>query len=185
MTCVVGVKTDRGVWIGADSQATGGHSKSFRSDPKVFLNGDMVFGYTSSFRMGQILEHSFSPPAMSVGEGMMRYMCTSFIDSVRMALKEGGFAAGDKSPESGGTFLVGFAGDLYEISDDYQVARVVDGYTAIGSGYDNALGALFVTVEMDPEPRIEMAIKAAEKFNTTVGGKITIIKAPDWPQGDE
>lgn len=178
MTCVVGLKTKDGVLIGADSQATGGHDRSFRSDPKVFRNGAMIIGYTSSFRMGQLLEYNLTLPPREIGQDLMRYMCVPFIDAVRTALKQAGFGKIDNGVETGGTFIVGFEGELFDIRDDYQVARCVDGYTAVGSGFAYALGVLHATKGEAPEGRVRKALEAASYFNVTVGGEISILSEP-------
>ena len=58
MTCIVGMVDGQGtVYIGADSLAAGGYQKTIRKDAKVFTNGIAVMGYTSSFRMGQLLRY--------------------------------------------------------------------------------------------------------------------------------
>ncbi|WP_347311386.1 hypothetical protein [Defluviimonas sp. SAOS-178_SWC] len=175
MTCVVGLKTKDGILIGADSQATNRHHRHFRSDPKVFRNGSMILGYTTSFRMGQLLEYKLSLPPREVGQDVMRYMCGPFIDAVRHTFKDAGFARNDNGVETGGTFLAGFEGELFEIDEDYQVARCVDGYAAVGSGFSYALGVLHATKGEEPEKRVRMALEAASYFNVTVGGEITIL----------
>ena len=57
MTCVVGLIEDNTIYLGADSLGSNGHSKSEYRFPKVFQNGDFLIGYTSSFRMGQMLQY--------------------------------------------------------------------------------------------------------------------------------
>lgn len=79
MTAIAGVAEDGKVWIGGDSAGVGGLNLETRTDPKVFVNGDFLFGYTSSFRMGQILEHEFSPPKPYEGEQGMPFMVKLFI----------------------------------------------------------------------------------------------------------
>ena len=46
MTCIVGY-IDKVAYIGGDSAASGGDSVNIRKDPKVFRNGDFIFGCTS------------------------------------------------------------------------------------------------------------------------------------------
>lgn len=41
MTCIVGVETDEGAWIGADSWADDGWHGTLRADPKLFERGPL------------------------------------------------------------------------------------------------------------------------------------------------
>lgn len=181
MTAIAGIAQDGVVWIGGDSAGVGGYSLSVRTDPKVFLNGEFIFGYTSSFRMGQILEYDFTPPTPQESEGGMAYMVRKFIPAVKSALKSGGYQTNESGEDRGGTFLVGWRGELYEIESDYQVARVVQNYHAVGCGDDLALGSLHTTAQYDltPKERIKMALEAAEEFSAGVRGPFTILSTKE------
>jgi ATP-dependent protease HslVU (ClpYQ) peptidase subunit len=168
MTCIVGLVDGGSVWIGGDSAGVDGHfSLRVRRDPKVFVNEGFIFGFTSSFRMGQVLAHSFSPPKQKVGQDPYAFMVTDFVDGVRQTLKNAGYARAKDGEESGGTFLVGHAGRLFAIHDDYQVGETDDGFDAVGSGADVALGALHASMG-EPGDRLRAALAAAERFNAAV-----------------
>ena len=57
MTVIVGyVDEENGkVYIGSDSQGVSGDHTINRADPKVFISHGITYGFTSSYRMGQIL----------------------------------------------------------------------------------------------------------------------------------
>lgn len=75
MTCIVGLKHKDKVYIGGDSLgANTAFQKTVRADEKVFQKDDMIFGFTSSFRMGQILRYSFFPPARIENITDMQYL---------------------------------------------------------------------------------------------------------------
>lgn len=168
MTAIVGLVHDGVVHIGGDSAGVGGWRMTVRADAKVFRNGPYVFGFTTSFRMGQLIRWSLQAPEPD-GD-LDRFMCTTFIDSVRECLKAGGFAKRNSEQEEGGTFLVGVQGRLFTVHDDYQVGEAVDGYAAVGCGEEPALGALFATAHMGmgPDERLELALEAAERFSAGV-----------------
>jgi ATP-dependent protease HslVU (ClpYQ) peptidase subunit len=107
-------------------------------------------------------------------------MAVSFIDAVRSCLKEGGWARKDDEREEGGTFLVGVAGRLFTVHEDYQVAEAADGYAAVGSGEQVALGALYATADaaVDPRERVLLALRAAERFNAGVRGPFICLELP-------
>ena len=178
MTAIAGVVEKGKVYIGGDSAGVGGYSLSVRSDPKVFINGEFIFGYTSSFRMGQLLQYSFSPPKPFENQSKMEYMITSFVPAIKDVFKKNGFQSMENGVESGGTFLLGYRGELFEIEDDYQVARLNQPYYACGCGMDLVLGSLHATnhfSNITPEERIEMALDAAAEFSAGVRGPHTIL----------
>jgi hypothetical protein len=173
MTAIVGLVHQGRVLIGGDSAGLAGYQLSVRRDPKVFCNGPYAFGFTSSFRMGQLLHHAFSPPEPPVNQdGLHRFMCTMFVDALRGCLKDAGWATAENGREAGGEFLVGVSGRLFEVHEDFQVAEMHDGYAAVGCGDDIALGALFATAHIggDPERRVLTALQAAERHSGGVRG---------------
>ena len=169
MTCIVGLVEDGKVYIGGDSASVADKfDLAIRADEKVFRNGDYVMGFTSSFRMGQLLRYAFNPPVPEEGEDINRFMVTRFIDAVRQCLKDGGYASKKDETESAGTFLVGYKSHLFEIYSDYQVGIPADGYTAVGCGDQPAKGALFAAGDMPPGNKVLLALMAAENFSAGV-----------------
>src|SRR4051794_21483555 len=99
MTCIVGLARGGKVFIGGDSAGVAGWELSVRRDRKVFRNGEFLIGYTTSFRMGQILEHGFKPPPFPKSASLNRYMVVDFINAFRASLKEHGWAAAQNGRE--------------------------------------------------------------------------------------
>ena len=168
MTCVAAVRHEGEIWIGADSAGVAGFSMHLRADEKVFRNGEFVMGFTTSFRMGQLLRWKFNPPVRREGVANFEYMATEFVDAARKCFKDGGFAQKKDERESAGCFIVGLRGQLFYVADDYQVGELLDEYMAVGCGQDLALGSLFSTEGMGPEERIETALQAAARFSAGV-----------------
>ena len=171
MTCIVGLVNDGVVWIGGDSLAgdTSTYVVSSRKDPKVFIHGgEFLIGYTSSFRMGQIIRYHFIPPKIVVSD-LYWYMVTKFVKELRVKLLEEGFSTKENNRELGGEFLVGIRGRLFGIHSDFQVSEAREGYTAVGSGYQLALGSLHNKgVLLSPRRRVLSALRAAEAHSAYV-----------------
>lgn len=176
MTCIVGVEHNGAVYIGGDSAGVAGYSITVRSDQKVFRNGPFIMGFTSSFRMGQLLRYSFQAPKLPARD-VDRFMVTEFIDSIRNCLKDGGYMQSERGQEVGGTFLVGAAGKLYSVYSDFQVGRASDGYDSVGCGQDIALGSLHSSVGNPPAERVRTALKAASHHSAGVTGPFTVLKS--------
>lgn len=180
MTCIVAVKHGTRVYLGGDSAASSGYDSYARADEKVFTNGDFILGFTTSFRMGQLLRYNLEVPKQPVKMGDLKYVSTIFIDSVRNCLKNGGFARKINENESGGNFLVGYKQEIYEIQEDYQVAKPLADYHAIGCGASYALGAMFcarnLSSVLSPKRLITLALKAAAEYSSYVKEPFHIIK---------
>ena len=178
MTCVVAIRHNGFIYLGGDSQGTSGHSSASRIDPKVFRNGTSLIGYTTSFRMGQLLEHGLKLPEPKPDQTIMNFMCIDFIDAVRNVLSDGGFEKKENEVRTGGNFIVAYGGEIFEVDSDYQVWRPIKPYLAIGSGADIAIGALCAMEnlkELSGKARVHTALSAAAEFNSTVSAPFQII----------
>lgn len=164
--------------MGADSAASTSSYIALRPDPKVFINGSFVIGYTTSFRMGQLLKYAFQAPTPPANpDELMKFMATDFVDAIRSCFKEGGWGEIEKNRETGGNFLVGVSGRLFEIEGDFQVTEESQGYAAVGSGALVALGSLYATgyLAQSTRKRVELALEAAEFFTPSVRGPFHIL----------
>lgn len=170
MTCIVGLINNKKVYLGGDSAGVSGRSISYRKDSKVFKNNGFVMGFTSSFRMGQLLRYKFIPPKYNTNDDLFEYMVCEFVEKVRTVLKEGGYNIKDKDQDAGGTFIVGYNGRIFQIQSDYQVSEEEQEYTSVGCGVDLALGSLFSTenFDMGPKDRLALALDSAQKFSAGV-----------------
>lgn len=145
MTCVVALRHEGVVYMGCDSAGVGGYSRSNRLDPKIYRIGSMLIGFTTSFRMGQLLGYSLALPHHHADVAVEKYMATQFIDAVRQCLKTGGWAEKEREQEKGGTFLVAYRARIFCVQSDFQVAENVEPYNAVGCGEDLALGSLYTS----------------------------------------
>jgi hypothetical protein len=180
MTAIAGfVDANKTVWIGGDSAGVSGASITVRADAKVFQRGQFLFGFTSSFRMGQLLRYKLEIPTRADGQDVEEYLATSFADSVRQCLKDGGYARKTNEEESGGTFLLGYAGRLFCIQSDYQIGESLHGYDACGCGDDIAIGALYSTQDLGgSHGRMMGVLQAVERHCSAVCGPFVIKSLP-------
>lgn len=182
VTCIVGYKTpDGSIYIGGDSVGSDGNIVVSRSDAKVFENGRFLFGYTSSFRMGQLLRYKLNPPVQMPGSDTMRYMVTELVDAIRTCFRDGGYQKKDHDQEEGGTFLVGYDGELYTIESDYQVGLTHHPYMAVGAGREFAMGAMHALLSGPnsktlPTDIITAALDAASEHNQYVRRPYVILE---------
>ena len=181
MTCIVGYSLKGKVYIGGDSASVNvnTYGLTVRRDPKVFQNGVCIMGFTTSWRMGDLLRHALVVPERHPDEDIDKWMRTTFINAVRDCLKSGGYAEKEKEKEAGGSFLVGYAGRLFAVYDDYQVEESVDPYNAVGCGSDYAKGAMAAMIQLesvgDPEQMIRVALGIVERNCAGVRAPFTVV----------
>ena len=168
MTCIVGLLDKGKIYMGGDSAGVARLALSIRADQKVFIKDDFIMGFTTSFRMGQLLRYNLEIPTICKNIDLFEYMVTSFVEAVRKCLKDGGFAEKKDEKEKAGTFLVGYQNRLFCIDEDYQVGEQLLPFYAIGCGDNIALGALFANEHLKSEERILQALEAAEQFSAGV-----------------
>ena len=172
MTCIVALKgADGKIIMGSDSAGSDSWSLIVLRDPKIYRVGGMLLGFTTSFRMGQLLGHSLSLPEHHSDVPVERYMTTLFMDAVRRCLKDGGYAKRENDVEAGGTFLVAYKGRIFQVQDNYSIIENGRDFDACGSGFMLALGSLHSTAEWsDAAKRVQNALSAAESFCASVRG---------------
>lgn len=174
MTCIIGLEQDCTTYIGADS-ASVTRQLDIRATmvPKVFRNGEFIIGYTTSFRMGQLLQFVKLPSCKKPTE---KYMINDFIEAIRSEFKKKGYSEIDNNVETGGSFIVGIKGYLYRIGSDFQVQRYVDGIAAIGCGDEYAYGAMRALKNLKPEERIKESLEIAAYYSAGIIAPFTILK---------
>lgn len=192
MTAIAGLVHKETVWMGGDS--AGADSSFFlqtRKDPKVFVVNGFLIGYTSSFRMGQLLRYGTGrgPTGASLNgipqyrfkKDPYEYMVKTFMDHIRLIFKSGGYLEEKNGAEEAGTFLVGFQGRLFKVWGDLQVAESLAPYDACGCGRQLVLASLATTqkLSLHPKNRIRTALKIAEQYSAGVRRPFKILQK-EW-----
>lgn len=198
MTCIVAVQKGTNIYMAGDLLASTEYTKRICANSKVFKKGPYLIGYTTSFRMGQILQfgvqlpdpaspepHPFPTKRQSID---LEFMVTKFVPVIRDAFKTAGFTRIDSNQEEGGQFLVGCSHGLYCIQSDFQVSEYADHYNAIGCGAYYALGYLYGYFQgKDYRPArsvLKGALRAAHKFSMGVSAPFTFESLEEVKEGD-
>jgi ATP-dependent protease HslVU (ClpYQ) peptidase subunit len=167
MTCIVGLVDKDGIYIGGDSAAVGEEDLSYniRTDVKVFKRDDFIIGFSTSFRMGQILRYKFRIPNHPKAMDNFQYMTTLFVDAVKKCFIDNDYT---KFDEDGAYFMVGYRGKIYSVLSEFQIAENKENFAAMGCGEQFALGALYACQETSPKKKLEVALNAAAAFSMGV-----------------
>jgi hypothetical protein len=187
MTCIVALINENKVFLGGDAAASDEKSGLIfqRTDPKVFKVGQFGIGFVDSFRMGQILQYSWTPPIYKPTAGyrnLDKFLRTRFVESIKEAFKEHGYGnqnPGTEDGDEGGIFIITVqgAGRIFTMDSDFHIGEADVQYMAEGAGQELALGSLYSTAQIKtPRKRVRMALEAATKFNMSVRPPFTIIE---------
>jgi ATP-dependent protease HslVU (ClpYQ) peptidase subunit len=182
MTCIVGIidKENNRILIGGDSAGSGMNIIITRKDPKVFKNKKFIIGFTTSFRMGQILmTEDLSSRSQKKNEDDLTYIIKVVVKRIRKLFKDGGYSCEDKEGgEIGGDFILGYKNKLFLIHSDFQVGEYHDDYMSCGCGEPYALGSLHGTenTSFTVSERLIKALEAAQKFALGVRGPFNIVE---------
>jgi hypothetical protein len=180
MTCIVGIADGTKVWMGADTYGSDKWTGSTVTHPKVFIlevpaegspNEELMIGGCGSFRMLQLLEHGLatSMPGIRKNQSVINWLTIEFADATRHLFREKGFGKNADGIHSinGGSFLLGFRGNIYHIEDSYQAIAVPENIQTAGSGGPYALASLVTTRNFGwtPLQRIQTALEVAAEIN--------------------
>ena len=183
MTCIIAYKQDGKVYMAGDSAGVAGHDIRTRKDPKVFVNQGMAYGFTTSFRMGQILMN-FNRPKHAIDStepiSDYQYLTGLFMDAIIKEFRDKGYAKEKDSQISGGNFLIGYHGEIYEICDDFQVGIVDSDFACVGCGENYAYGAMEALEKQthlinDPQRLLEEALDIVNLYSAGVCPPFNIV----------
>lgn len=178
MTCIVGIAREGAVYIGGDSCGSTSSSWVHVPNPKVFPLGEgMLVGAAGSFRMIDLLRFSVRLPAHDAAVSADAFMRTAFVAALRKTFLDEGYLHRECLRDSGGNFMVGYQGQLFEVQDDFSVLNAPEYGLSCGSGEAPARGSLWTTRgAWDCRLRVQQALEAAEATTPSVRGPFLILE---------
>lgn len=183
MTCIVAIETPDGVVMGCDSHCESAGTVRHINAQKICrrMAGDVqwLIGSAGTLERHQEIATGFDPPELPADEqdDAMMAIGRKALGKVNSGGNTVQFSYGLALTSGGGnTMLVAVRGRLYGCDPDNTITRTSDGYDAIGSGEDFALGSLASTKGMDPEGRVRLALAAAAHHCASVAEPFTVVK---------
>jgi len=186
MTCITGIKTKDNVFIAGDRMGSNGLTHLQTKEPKIFKNGDFLFGVCGSYRVMQLLKYKFKPPRIGREQTISEYLYIDFVDSVIKLLSENNAThKKDAMHKFDGSFLFAFDNELYQMESNFQILCDVRDYNSSGSGCYHAMASLYSTdgLKLDPKERLKKAIICASDFVISVDDKIDILSLNEVKKG--
>lgn len=181
MTCVVGYKYAGKVWLAGDQVGGNNYFRENHTNlSKVFQVKDFILGYTTSFRMGQILQYSWNPPVKQEGQDDDTYLYRDVVNSLSGVFDSCEFGSKEGVEKRTGQFLLGWKGRLFTVQSNLSILEH-DEFAACGCGEDFARGAMHIMSTLTeiwkrPEDFLKNAILAAARYSPSVGNTVTFVE---------
>lgn len=174
------VDSDKNIHMIGDSAGIDGwHSLSIIKYPKIFIRDNKyILGYTTSFRMGQILQF-MKFPRKDTKMPFFEWTVSKFVPKLiaQFELAEYDYK------EKGCNFLIGSQGEIFEIGNDMQVySQLFNNGMAVGCAYQNFLGVLagldYFDNQFTPENKLDIAIKITKRFSAGIAPPYNYLMLP-------
>lgn len=168
MTCIVAYNlTDAAdkeyIVLAADKMGSNGNTKRVYVKPKIFKNGDFWIGYTTSFYIGQIIQHVWEAPVKLESTHIDDYIFNDVVKSISKVFNDNNFGEikGKESLEpEHGTFIMVYDGRIFEVFSNLAILEVYD-FTSIGCGSEIMEGAINMSFELSADIDIEDLLEKA------------------------
>lgn len=169
MTCIVALKHEGRVYLGADScYTTDSLERSRVRQPKLFKpyeDGSVVIGITGATGLHTVVKRQVDWQSIAIlsRDDAARWVEKHALTELRRAYQAA--CTEVSGTEHTGSLLIATMGRVWEVSVRGNAADEIedDAYTAIGSGALEAMGALFVLRNWasPPQAQVEAALQAA------------------------
>lgn len=170
MTCIVAIKNSKGVVMGADSCAGSGHRAAAVKTVKIAKVGEYLIGYTSSFRMGQILHHALSTTKHNEKNDILWHIVNVLIPELKSSLRSSGWLETNNGRDSGGEFILAHGNRIFVVQTDFSVLEYEEDFISVGCGEEWAVGALNALrkQKIEEKEKLQIALDTAQKFSSYV-----------------
>lgn len=180
MTCIIACKHKGKVHMLGDLMGSDGFTKQVHTKlTKVFNVGNFVLGYTTSFRMGQILQYNWTPPEQGKDTGDNSYIFRDVVKSLKNCFDENFYGHKDSKEFQSGEFLIGWKGRIFKMQNNLSLLEMED-FASVGCGEYHALAAM-KTMQLhdlykdEPEKFLKTALLIAEDCVSGVSAEYTYV----------
>lgn len=190
MTCIIAHTNGTTSFIAGDKLGSNGFTKAIQTEPKVFekefikLHEDgltrtkevMALGYTTSFRMGQLLTYNLVLPEQAPNETFPQYLVLKVIPLIRKMFKDEWGSRDASQDVGGGQFIILHNHTIYEVQEDFAVLQPKTSITAVGSGTYHAIASMEAYSEVEKETKVPLHERVESIFKI-VSGNVTSVSA--------
>lgn len=168
MTAIAGIRTEHGVYLGADRYVSSPDTYARLAFSKVFAKrSNLLMSCAGTLRALQVLRYKFDAPSHPKGMGAVEYLSTVFATNLRKVLQDEDAYADSEGDPYVFAVMLAYRNSLFWMQPDLNVGEVVEDYLAVGSGELTCLGSLYTTSKLPcsltPQDRIIVALEAASQ----------------------
>jgi ATP-dependent protease HslVU (ClpYQ) peptidase subunit len=183
MTCIVAFrdKTTGDIWFASESRASSPEHAITCATPKVGNFEGFTIGYAGSYRLGQMVLHSFTPPKHAPNIDVDDYMFTIWVESLKAHMEEYGIIKTENGVE--GTdeaeIIIAYRGNIYCLLPDFALLKPLENFLVIGSGAPYATGVVWALENSSkhaPEEIVYLAVECAIQHSPGCGAPIYVFK---------
>lgn len=180
MTILVTYKTKDKIYMGCDTQVTGGVTEFCRTKwhkVKINENDYIMVGSTGYAKFGDFFEHGFKAPIKYQEEDFVDYLHNKLAPKITEVLLNRKIAKEDKNNLDTESEFVIVYDEVYSLYDDAAPYQQTESFMATGSGYRLAYGAYYVNrKEEDIKKIINDCLDAAKSYDPYCGGENLIFE---------
>lgn len=181
MTAIVAFKYEGKTYIAGDRCGSNGYTKLLVEVPKIFKVGNFYIGYTHSFYMGQLLEHTWTPPPRMADYSDDQYLYKQVFKSIKNCLIDNNFGKifDDKHGEPDlGTFIIVYKDRIFIHQPNGSVLEVE--HAGVGCGGETVLTSLLTAFDLDCNyilrDIIAVAYKRCSEFSCGVSPEFDLLE---------
>jgi len=176
MSCIVAIRNDKGVIMGADSCVSSYyHRATPQKEPKIKMVGEYIFGTAGGAREGQIIKNAIATKKYNEKDDFFYHCINILIPEIKTALGQAGCLKKEREIEEfNGEILIGHGTRLMRVGGSFAVIEHIDDFLAIGCGEEWAIGAMYALKKnmkkMSDKEVLENALLAATQYSGFVKG---------------
>lgn len=168
MTCIIAYTNGTNSFIAGDKLGSNGFTHGVVVEPKIFEkkfkkvseNGlnkteeTLSMGYTTSFRMGQLLTYNLELPEQKSNQNFMQYLVLEVVPLLRKLYKDEWGSKDTQQDIGGGNFLILHNHEIYEVQPDFSVLQPKSHIASVGCGTYHAMASMqaFIIAEKVLKP---------------------------------
>lgn len=176
MTCIVGIKTEQGVWMGGDSAVSHQYELRHTAVPKVFIKDNLLIGGAGQPRAFFHLQHQWTVPERFGELTLYGWLATTVANSIRALYEANGIKPSSGDWPNPLDTMIGCEGRLFYLDSQFGLHEHADDFEAMGAGSEYAIGALAALGDyMAPPDRIKRALAIAARFSPSVRSPFEIL----------
>ena len=171
MTCIAGLVDGKNVWLAGDRAATGGGlNRILIKNPKIFEKSNIGFGVCGLPKVMDAVQHALDIPSHESGLSAKAYLVKDLVPALRECLlKYDCCIEHNGNQYFQGAMLLAYQGELFELEGNFQLIEHANGFCAVGSGGEPALGSLRSTRGIaSARKRLKMAMETSAENNAGV-----------------